>query len=80
MPARPAPPVRTGRRIVGLRVARRLGNIPDGGGWRTAGRAQGGRNARASTSARRNCHPVIGYSYLHAASMITPPGLQRDPG
>jgi transposase InsO family protein len=46
---------------------KKLGNIPDGGGWRTTGRAQGGRNARAHTPARRNCHPVIGYSYLHTA-------------
>jgi len=46
---------------------KKLGNIPDGGGWRAVGRAQGGRNARATTPARRNCHPVIGYSYLHTA-------------
>jgi transposase InsO family protein len=46
---------------------KKLGNIPDGGGWRTAGRAQGKRNARASTPQRHNCHPVIGYSYLHTA-------------
>jgi transposase InsO family protein len=46
---------------------KKLGNIPNGGGWRTVGQAQGGRNARATTTARRNCHPVIGYSYLHTA-------------
>ncbi len=46
---------------------KKLGNIPDGGGWRTAGRAQGGRNARATTTTRRGNHPVIGYSYLHTA-------------
>jgi len=46
---------------------KKLGNIPDGGGHRVHGRAQGGRNARATTTARRNCHPVIGYSYLHNA-------------
>lgn len=46
---------------------KKLGNIPDGGGWRAAGRAQGGRNSRAHTPARRNCKPVIGYSYLHTA-------------
>ena len=46
---------------------KKLGNIPDGGGWRTAGRAQGKRNARASTPQRHNCHAVIGYSYLHTA-------------
>ncbi len=47
---------------------KKLGNIPDGGGWRAAGRAQGGRNSRAHTPARRNCKPVIGYSYLHTAT------------
>jgi transposase InsO family protein len=46
---------------------KKLGNIPDGGGWRVTGRAQGGRNARATTSARKNCHPVLGYGYLHTA-------------
>jgi Integrase core domain len=46
---------------------KKLGNIPDGGGWRAAGYAQGKRNARATTGQRRNCHPVIGYSYLHTA-------------
>jgi transposase InsO family protein len=46
---------------------KKLGNIPDGGGWRIAGRAQGRRNGRATTTARKNSHPVIGYSYLHTA-------------
>jgi transposase InsO family protein len=46
---------------------KKLGNIPDGGGWRVTGRAQGGRNSRAHTPLRRNCKPVIGYSYLHTA-------------
>ena len=46
---------------------KKLGNIPDGGGWRTAGRAQGGRNKRATTTARKNRWPVIGYGYLHTA-------------
>jgi transposase InsO family protein len=43
------------------------GNIPDGGGWRAAGRPRGKRNARATTPQRRNRQPVIGYSYLHTA-------------
>jgi transposase InsO family protein len=43
------------------------GNIPDGGGWRTVGRAQGSRNSLASTPARKGSHPVIGYSCLHTA-------------
>jgi transposase InsO family protein len=46
---------------------KKLGNIPDGGGHKIHGRGQGSRNARASTTARRNSHPVIGYSYLHNA-------------
>lgn len=46
---------------------KKLGNIPDGGGWRAVGYAQGERNARATTSQRRSNKPVIGYSYLHTA-------------
>ncbi|WP_375426245.1 IS481 family transposase [uncultured Friedmanniella sp.] len=46
---------------------KKLGRIPDGGGWRVHGRAVGGRNARATTTARTNSHPVIGYAYLHNA-------------
>ncbi len=46
---------------------KKLGNIPDGGGWRVHGRARGERNSRASTTARKNNHPVIGYAYLHTA-------------
>jgi transposase InsO family protein len=43
---------------------KKLGNIPDGGGWRIHGKAQGGRN-RHATSPGRN--PVLGYGYLHTA-------------
>jgi transposase InsO family protein len=46
---------------------KKLGNIPDGGGWRAVGYAQGERNAQATTTRRRNNKPVIGYSYLHTA-------------
>ncbi len=46
---------------------KKLGNIPDGGGWRTTGRAQGNHNKRATTSQRHGSHPVIGYGYLHTA-------------
>jgi transposase InsO family protein len=46
---------------------KKLGKIPDGGGWRIHGRAVGGRNARATTTVRKNSHPVIGYHYLHSA-------------
>jgi transposase InsO family protein len=46
---------------------KKLGNIPDGGGWRTVGRTAGDRNRQATTTARRSCKPVIGYSYIHSA-------------
>jgi transposase InsO family protein len=46
---------------------KKLGNIPDGGGWRAHGRAKGGRNRRTSTRARKHNQPVIGYGYLHTA-------------
>jgi hypothetical protein len=43
---------------------KKLGNIPDGGGWRAHGRATGQQHRRA-TSPTRN--PSLGYSYLHTA-------------
>jgi transposase InsO family protein len=48
---------------------KKLGNIPDGGGWRTRGRQQGKRNRAATAGVTRNrrSEPVIGYSYLHTA-------------
>ncbi|OPG14091.1 IS481 family transposase [Microbispora sp. GKU 823] len=46
---------------------KKLGNIPDGGGHRIVGRAQGDKNKQATTTRRRNSKPVIGYSYLHTA-------------
>jgi transposase InsO family protein len=46
---------------------KKLGNIPNGGGWRTVGKQQGDRNARATTTHRRNGHAVIGYGHLHTA-------------
>jgi transposase InsO family protein len=46
---------------------KKLGRIPDGGGWRVHGRAAGTRNSRATTPRRRNSHPVIGYNYIHSA-------------
>ncbi|MFW7415886.1 IS481 family transposase, partial [Demequina sp. SO4-18] len=44
---------------------KKLGNIPDGGGWRTVGRVQGKRNAQATTAARKKSHPVIGHAFVH---------------
>jgi transposase InsO family protein len=48
---------------------KKLGNIPDGGGWRMHGRRVGGRNSQRHPSPHRTKHhnPVIGYSYLHTA-------------
>ena len=43
---------------------KKLGNVPDGGGWRTVGRAAGDRNRQATTDERNSCKPVIDYSYM----------------
>src|SRR5688500_2000761 len=46
---------------------KKLGNIPDGGGWRYVGRQQGGRN-RASTVGKprsRNYEPLLGTAFVH---------------
>ncbi|MFK0238417.1 helix-turn-helix domain-containing protein, partial [Streptomyces vinaceus] len=42
---------------------KKLGNIPDGGGWRIVGRTAGDRNRQATTTLRKSSTPVIGYSY-----------------
>ena len=48
---------------------KKLGNIPDGGGWRMLGKARGQRNRQRHPSNRRSRHhnPVLGYGYLHTA-------------
>ncbi len=46
---------------------KKLGKIPDGGGWRVHGRATGTRNARKAATVRKGNHPVTGYHYLHTA-------------
>ncbi len=46
---------------------KKLGNIPDGGGWRYVGRQQGNRN-RAATPGRprtKNHEPVLGTAFVH---------------
>ena len=48
---------------------KKLGRIPDGGGWRTLGQSQGRRNSLRyrrydGTGTRRN---TLGYGYIHAA-------------
>ena len=46
---------------------KKIGNIPDGGGWRFAGRKQGGRNRRSTPHApRTHGHPRLGHAYLHS--------------
>jgi transposase InsO family protein len=49
---------------------KKLGNIPDGGGWRVHGQQAGRRNRQATITAAgrsRYRNPIIGYSYLHTA-------------
>jgi transposase InsO family protein len=49
---------------------KKLGNIPDGGGWRVLGKARGKHNSRATVTPagrNRNYQPVLGYGYLHTA-------------
>ncbi len=62
------PTIRVGRpgELVHVGI-KKLGNIPDGGGWRVVARTAGARNRQATTSERRSCNPVIGYSYIHSA-------------
>ena len=46
---------------------KKLGNIPDGGGWRYVGRAQGNRHRVATPGKPRNAHhhPKIGTAFVH---------------
>jgi transposase InsO family protein len=50
---------------------KKLGNIPDGGGWRQLGRDQGDRNSSAHRDATRprkvGGRPNLGYCYVHSA-------------
>jgi transposase InsO family protein len=48
---------------------KKLGNIPNGGGWRVTSRLQGKRNRAATPGAGRDRHghPSLGYNYLHTA-------------
>ena len=45
---------------------KKLGKIPDGGGWRVLGRSAGKRNSQA-TPRPNGRHPMLGYHYLHTA-------------
>lgn len=46
---------------------KKLGNIPDGGGWRFVGRTQGDRNRSATPGKPKNRHhnPKMGYAFVH---------------
>jgi transposase InsO family protein len=46
---------------------KKLGNIPDGGGWRYVGRQQGKRNRAATSGKARNRHrnPLLGTCFVH---------------
>jgi len=46
---------------------KKLGNIPDGGGWRYVGRQQGRQNRAATPGLRRNVHrnPLTGTAFVH---------------
>lgn len=46
---------------------KKLGNIPDGGGWRFVGRSQGRRNRSAMEGKPRNAHwnPKMGHAFVH---------------
>ena len=46
---------------------KKLGNIPDGGGWRYVGRPQGGRNRAATPGKPRSRHwnPKMGTAFVH---------------
>jgi transposase InsO family protein len=48
---------------------KKLGNIPDGGGWRVHGRAAGRRHSQAHRDRPRTVHgrPNLGYCYVHSA-------------
>jgi len=46
---------------------KKLGNVPDGGGWRYVGRQQGAKNRAATTGKTRsaNRYPQMGTAYVH---------------
>jgi transposase InsO family protein len=48
---------------------KKLGNIPDGGGWRAHGRRTGKRRSQRhpSPTRSRHRHPLLGYGFLHTA-------------
>ena len=47
---------------------KKLGNIPDGGGWRFVGRAQGNKNRAATPDKPKSRHynPKLGHAFIHS--------------
>jgi hypothetical protein len=48
----------------------KLGNIPDGGGWRFVGRARGKKNRTPTAGVHRDhrYQPMLGHAYVHTVS------------
>ena len=46
---------------------KKLGNIPNGGGWRFVGKQQGARNRQSTPGLARNTrrHEILGYAFIH---------------
>jgi hypothetical protein len=56
---------------------KKLGNVPDGGGWRYAGRAQGLQNRlatgrRTGQRSRGHGHPLTGTAFIHTVATTIP--------
>jgi transposase InsO family protein len=49
---------------------KKLGNVPDGGGWRFSGRAQGQRNRTATISTRRGKDGAKNYGHAYVHTVI----------
>jgi leucine-zipper of insertion element IS481 len=57
---------------------KKLGNIPDGGGWRFVGRAQGGKNRRATVGVRRSRSHDPNLGWPTPRSTTTKPPTQQS--
>lgn len=60
---------------------KKLGNIPDGGGWRYLGRRQGEKNGADTPDKPRSKwrNPKLGYAFVHTVRRSLPRRLQRGP-
>ncbi len=47
---------------------KKIGNIPDGGGWRFVGRRQGDKNRAGTPNKPKNKHynPKMGHAFIHS--------------